>query len=74
VRHRHRLDQRHRPGHRPRPGPGCVACDEDAQLGRIVNIASTHGLVASVEKSAYSDDAAQIRSAAVPVGGAWLAQ
>ena len=42
--------------------------------GRIVNIASTHGLVASVEKSAYSDDAAQIRSAAVPVGGAWLAQ
>ena len=55
----------------------------------IANVASTHDLVAPVEKSGEfttpeqigavfvflcSADAAQIRGAAAPVDGAWLAQ
>jgi len=55
-------------------GPAALPGMKARNWGRIVNIASTHRLAASVEKSAYADAAAHIRSAAVPVGGAWLAQ
>jgi 3-hydroxybutyrate dehydrogenase len=33
--------------------PPGLACDEGSQLGRIINVASVHGLVASAQKSAY---------------------
>lgn len=42
--------------------------------GRIINIASTHGLVASVNKAAYVASKHGIRGIALPVDGGWTAQ
>jgi NAD(P)-dependent dehydrogenase (short-subunit alcohol dehydrogenase family) len=75
---------------RPLEGRAAIVTGSTSGIGLgIVNVASTHGLVASVEKSGEfttpeqigavfvflcSADATQIRGAAAPVDSAWLAE